>query len=72
MRYPAIVYSLADVDTDHANDRPYLRRKAYTVTVIDKDPDSEVAEAVSLLPCCRFDRHYASDNLHHFAFRLTY
>lgn len=72
MRYPAIVYSLAGMDNRYANDGVYMRSTPYTVVVIDKDPDSEVANAVSLLPLCRFDRHYVSDNLHHFAFRIIY
>lgn len=36
MQYPAIVYSLNDIDTEYANNRIYKTSKAYTVTIIDK------------------------------------
>ena len=39
MNYPAIVYSLDDIDKTYANDGVYLSNRRYAVTVIDKDPD---------------------------------
>ena len=50
MKYPAIVYSLSDIDTRHANDSIYLMRHAYDVTVIDKDPDSEIPDRIAHFP----------------------
>lgn len=72
MSYPAIVYSLDNIDDLHANDNKYLRNKSYQVTVIDKDPDSEIAERLSELQFCSFERAYTSDNLNHFVFRIFY
>lgn len=37
MNYPAIVYSLDDIDKTYANDGVYLSNRRYAVTVIDKD-----------------------------------
>lgn len=38
MNYPAIVYSLDDVDKTYANDGVYLSNRRYAVTVIDSRP----------------------------------
>lgn len=72
MNYPCIIYELANVNTDFANNLPYRHTKQYTVTVIDKNPDSEIPDKIAELPLCSFDRHFASDNLNHFVFRLYY
>ena len=68
MRYPAIRYQRYRLDADHADNLPYRMAGAYQVTVIDADPDSGIVERVARLPMCRFDRHYASDNLNHDVF----
>lgn len=70
MSYPAIRYQLLTIGTRHADDLPYLRVPVYRVTVIDKDPDSPIAEAVSAFPGCRFDNFFTADNLNHFVFEL--
>lgn len=70
MRYPAIRYQRYGMDTDHADNLPYRMAVAYQVTVIDADPASGIVERVARLPMCRFDRHYAADNLNHDAFTI--
>lgn len=72
MKYPAIVYSRNRIDNGHADDDVYMQSPSYSVTVIDKNPDSEIVENISLLPRCRFDRHYISDNLNHDVFTIYY
>lgn len=72
MKYPAIVYSRNRIDNSHANGEVYKQDISYSVTVIDKNPDSEIVTAVSRLPMCRFDRHYNADNLNHDVFTLYY
>ncbi len=72
MKYPAIVYSRNRIDNEHADDDVYMQSPSYSVTVIDKNPDSEIVENISLLPRCRFDRHYISDNLNHDTFIIYY
>lgn len=72
MKYPAIVYSRDDIDNSFANDSVYMQSLAYSVTVIDSDPDSEIVDKVSKLPRCQYDRHYKSDNLNHDMFTIYY
>lgn len=72
MKYPAIVYSRNRIDNEHANDSVYMQSPSYSITVIDKNPDSEIIERVSRLPRCRFDRHYTADNLNHDIFTIYY
>lgn len=72
MQYPAIVYSRDDIDNNFANNTVYMQSLAYSVTVIDSDPDSEVVDRVSKLPRCQYDRHYKSDNLNHDIFTIYY
>lgn len=72
MRYPAIVYSLADIDNRFADNQVYKQDCAYEITVIDYDPDSEIRNKVSKLPMCNMNRHFRSDNLNHYVFTLYF
>lgn len=72
MKYPAIKYSLNDVENNHANDGIYIQSVGYQLVVIDKDPDSEIAKKVSKLSKCSFDRSYTVDNLNHYVFTIYY
>lgn len=72
MNYPAIVYSLDDIDPVYANGGVYLSLIKYSVIVIDDDPDTEIVGKVSTLPLCRFVRPYVSNNLNHYVFELYY
>ena len=49
MNYPAIVYSLDDIDPVYANGGVYLSPIKYSVIVIDDDPDTEIVGKVSAL-----------------------
>lgn len=70
LNYPAIIYSRKDIDNQYADDLVYKQDIAYTVIVIDPNPDSEIVVEVSRLPTCRFDRNYKADNLNHDVFTL--
>lgn len=70
--YPCIIYSLAKIDTKFADNNPYFHQRRYTVTVIDKNPDSKIVDKVLQLPRCSFDRPYVADNLHHWVFSIYY
>lgn len=72
MQYPAIVYRRSDIENDFADDLVYRKSHFYELIVIDKNPDSEVVEAVSKLPTCRYDRHYTANNLNHDVFTIYY
>ena len=72
MSYPAIVYSLDDIDKTYANDGVYLSKRRYTIVVIDKDPDTNLVQKVTNLPMSRFDRHFKKDNLNHYIFNVYF
>lgn len=72
IKYPAIVYSRQRIENTFANDAIYSQKKAYKVTVIDKDPDSVIVDKISLLNMCRHDSHFVVDNLNHDIFTLYY
>ena len=72
MSYPAIVYSLGNIDISYADDGLYTSINQYTVTFITDDPDSELIGILVALPLCRFDRHYTADNLNHYVYTLYF
>ena len=72
MNYPAIVYSRNRIDNTFADNTVYKQKVSYEITVIDEDPDSEIVKKVSLIPMCRFDRHFTSNNLNHDTFTIYY
>jgi len=71
MEYPCIRYELNRIRNTHANGHIYTQHPSYTVTVIDKSPDSEITAAVSRLDKCRHDRHFVADNLYHDVFTMN-
>ena len=72
MEYPAIRYSLSDIDSKYANNKMYVGMKCYDIVVIDKDEDNPVIEKLLELPYASFNRHYVSDNLNHDIIKLYY
>lgn len=72
LEYPCIIYNVDDWNIQHADNGPYQHQKRYLVTVVDKNPDSDIPERVAMLPSVRFSRSYASDHLNHTAFRLYF
>lgn len=72
MKYPAIVYKRDNIDNRHADDTVYMQKDAYEVIVIDPNPDSIYVRKVSMLPMCRYERYYTSDNLNHDVFTIYF
>lgn len=72
MHYPCIIYSRDSADTKYANDFPYLVKRRYMITIIDRNPDSEIPDKVSKLMYCRYSRHYKVDNLNHDVFNIYF
>lgn len=72
MKYPCIVYERSDIRNVHADDNVYIQHHMWTITVIDKDPDSNIVQQVSMIRGIRFDRHFASDGLNHDIFTLFF
>lgn len=72
MRYPAIVYNRDSSNTRYANNGPYSRVKAYQVTVISSNPDSEIPDRVAALPMCEHQRFFSTAGLNHDVFTLYF
>lgn len=70
MVYPCIIYDLERDDLLHADDAAYHRRKVYSVTIVDKNPDSELPDQLSDMFNAGMERHYTADNLHHFVYTI--
>ena len=72
LHFPCIIYELSGKDVLHANDAKYRKVRRYTVTVVDKDPDSIIPLKIEELPLCTFDRVYVADNIYHSVYTLYY
>lgn len=72
MQFPCIVYQRDIADTKFAGNKPYSYRKRYTVTVIDRDPDSPIPDRVAALPMCTSSRFFTADGLNHDVFNLYF
>lgn len=72
LTYPCIIYERYDIDNIFADDDVYLNPRQYRVTVIDKNPDSEIVDRMSLFKTARFIRHSVVDNLNHDTFNIYY
>ena len=68
LEYPCILYERSSGFTDFASNKPYIFRYRYTVTVIDRDPDSDIPGKIATLPMCTFDRGFVVNNLYHKVF----
>ena len=72
MDYPAIIYSHSRTKEVFANNYLYRDRRGYTVTVIDRDPDSGIPDKLKQLALCSFDRRYIADSLNHTVYTLYF
>lgn len=73
MKYPCIVYSRDNSRTKYGDDKVYVYRQGYQVTVIDKNPDSPIPESLLYsLSMISFQREFVADNLHHTVFQVYY
>lgn len=72
MSYPCIIYARDTQDTSYADNKPYRSDKRYSVTVIDRDPDSRFPDALAKLPKSSFARHYVADNLNHDVYSIYF
>lgn len=72
MEHPCIVYKRDSADTKFAGNQPYSYVQRYMVTVIDRDPDSEIPGRIAMLPMCLFNRNYPANGLHHDVFNLYF
>lgn len=73
LKYPCIIYALSDIYVKHANNHIYGHKNRYTLTVVDRDPDSTIHEDILYsFKYCSFDRPFTRDNLNHKVLTLYY
>lgn len=72
MQYPCIVYRWDRAATKFADNKRYKGMRGYQVTVLDKDPDSEIPEQIAELPMSLFDRTFVSDKVYHFVYNIFF
>lgn len=70
MIYPCIVYKRDSGRTNYADNDPYRFLLKYQITLIDRNPDSEAFDKITMFPTCVFDRHFVVDNLNHDVFTV--
>ncbi len=72
MEYPCIMIERETSNMYHADNRIFHLKKGYTVTVIDRAPDSAIPDLVEGLPHVRFDRFFRTNGLNHFVFQMFF
>ena len=72
MEYPCIRYSIASKKVKFACNGRFVIRDRYTVTLIDRNPESPILQALEEIPYYSFDRMYSADGLHHFVCTIYY
>ena len=73
MEYPAIVYKLKNADSTYADNKTYKYVPYYEITIIDKDPDSELPRKLAeLLPMIKHVNQFVTANLYHNVFNLYF
>jgi hypothetical protein len=73
LQYPCIMIERGlPSAAQHADNKLYLFKKAYTITVMDRAPDSPIPDLVEGLQDTRFDRFFRTDGLNHFVFQMFF
>ena len=72
LEYPCIIYSRDKLESQSADNQPYLTYCAYNMKYITKDPDDPLVVRLAELPKCKHGRHYTSNNFHHDSYTIYY
>lgn len=72
MSYPCIVYHYTNDRDDYADNKRYFANKQYTVTVMDPDEDSLLAERVKDIPYCSLASRYSTEGLTYWVYTLYF
>lgn len=70
LKYPCIIYSPGGYNKKSADNIAYNMVKYYSVTLIDRNPDSILADELAKLPMSRFDVFFVNDNLNHWHYNI--
>lgn len=73
MKYDCIRYERSKIRARYANNYVYNHKDCYTVTLMYRDPDSELPHTIlKHFKLISHDTHFTKDNLHHDVFTLYY
>lgn len=73
MKYPCVVYQKSPSVNNFGNNHVYNKMQGYTLTVIDEDPDSEIADKIEAhFQYCSIGQYFVMDNLNHTTLNLYY
>jgi hypothetical protein len=73
MTYPCIVYNKTGKMRHFGNDVIYLSQQEYQIMLIEKNPDSIVADNIeNHFQHCAINQYYTVDNLNHTTLNLYY
>lgn len=72
MEYPCIIYDIIGDKRTFADNIPYLAKIQWSITVIDEDPDSILADYLLKDANYAFDRKFSASGLNHFVFSIEY
>lgn len=73
MKYPCIVYKKEKTQNLHADNQLYFSKQRYTLTVITKDPDSEIPEELlKKFHLISIDRNFTASNLNNTVMTLYF
>ena len=64
INYPCIVYNRSTDYINRANNSLYMKEKLYRVTVMDKNPDSDIADRLQELPWAVIISRDVIDNIY--------
>ena len=73
MNYPCIVYHKTAKFREFGNNKYYIKKQGYQLTVIDRDPDSLIADDLEdEFQYCAISQIFTNDSLHHTTLELYY
>lgn len=72
LQYPCIIYERDFAHTKFSDNKPYDHTLRYAITIIDRDPDSEIPAKVAAMPMSLFNRFFTVDNLNHDVYNVYF
>lgn len=73
MKYPCVVYNRDTKNVLYADDTKYLSKQGYSLTVMDLNPDSMLADDIeSHFHNCKITQYFTTDNIYHTTLKLFY
>ena len=73
LSYPCVIYERSGLQVTNADDSKYLKQSIWNLTVITKDPDSELPDKIfSYFLHSSYDQVFVNDHLYHHVMTIYY